>query len=125
MQDPFDQAAQRTSIYIAGELKTQIGQSTRRRTGNLMDSVSADFVRQGDTYTWFVVDPTGYGKFTDFGTKVYLAAERGPFTASPTPNPGVGGIVPRFWSSLDDAKFARIEMFFDEALAQSQQQLEQ
>lgn len=126
MQDPFTQAAQRTSIYLTGLIKEQIGQSTRRRTGNLMDSVSATFVIEGPkSYSFSVDDPTGYGKFTDMGTSdTYRATERGPFTPNPLPNPGVGGIVPRFWASLDDAKFARVEMFFEEALIQEQEQID-
>jgi len=119
--DPFTIAAERTAAYVQEMVQGQIKVSAYK-TGNLMDSVRATYEREGDVFTFTLDDPTEYGDFTDFGTRPYRATERGPFTSDP--EKGEGGIVPRFWSSLDDSKWARAEMFFEEALEQAQAQLD-
>jgi hypothetical protein len=91
-------------------VKNQIGISAYK-TGNLQQSVSVVGEVQGDQYLLILNDPTSYGDFTDFGTKQYRTGERGPF--NPSPAKGEGGIVPRYWSTLDDATLERIYMIFE------------
>lgn len=103
-------------------VKTQIGVSAFR-TGNLQKSVSVVGEIQGDQFFLVLNDPTSYGNFTDFGTKSYRASEPGPF--NPKPGKGQGGIIPRFWSTLDDATLERIRMVFEEEIErQAEKELE-
>lgn len=109
--DPLQNAmlmAERMATLI---VKDQIGISAYK-TGNLQRSVSVVGQRRGDVVELVLNDPTSYGDFTDFGTKAYRATERGPF--NPNPAKGEGGIIPRFWSSLDDVQLERIQMIFEE-----------
>lgn len=119
--DPFTQAAERTAAYVQEMVQGQIKVSAYK-TGNLMESVRATYERDGDVFTFTLNDPTLYGDFTDFGTGDYRATQPGPFNSAP--EKGEGGIIPRFWSSLDDSQWARAEMFFEEALEQAQAQLD-
>jgi hypothetical protein len=109
--DPLQNAmlmAERMATLI---VKDQIGISAYK-TGNLQRSVSVIGQRQGDVVELVLNDPTSYGDFTDFGTKAYRASSRGPF--NPKPGKGQGGIIPRFWSSLDDGQLERLQMIFEE-----------
>ena len=86
----------------------------RRSTGNLARSVYMHVIVMGENqYNFSLEDPTGYGLFTDFGTRP-AATERGPFVADP--GKGQGGIIPRFWSTLNDSTIERIRMVFEEEL---------
>ena len=84
------------------------------KTGNLMQSVSVLAERSGNVVLLVLNDPTTYGDFTDFGTKPFRATTSGPF--NPNPEKGEGGIIPRFWSTLEDTQIERIEMIFDEEI---------
>jgi hypothetical protein len=109
--DPLQNAmlmAERMATLI---VKDQIGISAYK-TGNLQRSVSVIGQRTGDVVALVLNDPTSYGDFTDFGTRSYRASEPGPF--NPNPGKGQGGIIPRFWSSLNDAQIERLQMIFEE-----------
>lgn len=112
-KDPIKSAmikAERVATLI---VKDQV-QASAFKTGNLMRSVSVSAQRSGDVVEFVLNDPTSYGDFTDFGTRAYRATQRGPF--NPKPGKGQGGIIPRFWSTLDDAKMERITMIFEDEL---------
>jgi hypothetical protein len=86
------------------------------KTGNLMQSVSVLAERSGDVVLLVLNDPTTYGDWVDFGTKPNRATTRGPFNPNPGKNKEGGGIIPRFWSTLDDAQIERIQMIFEEEI---------
>ena len=100
-------------------VKSQIGISAFK-TGNLQQAVSVLGQQEGNDYLLILNDPTSYGDFTDFGTKSYRTGERGLF--NPAPQKGQGGIIPRYWSTLDDATLERIEMIFQEELERDTQE---
>jgi hypothetical protein len=112
-RDPIQSAmikAQRVATLI---VKDQIRESAYK-TGNLMQSVSVLAERTGDVVLFVLNDPTSYGNFTDYGTRAYLASTPGLF--NPKPGKGEGGIIPRFWSTLDDAKMERVQMIFEDEI---------
>ena len=100
-------------------VKDQV-RSSAYKTGNLMQSVSVLAERSGNVVTFLLNDPTSYGDFTDFGTKAYRASTSGLF--NPTPGEGKGGIIPRFWSTLDDSTMERIQMIFEEEIQSALEQ---
>lgn len=112
-RDPIQSAMLRAERVATIMVKDQV-RASAYKTGNLMQSVSVSAQRSGDVVTFVLNDPTSYGDFTDFGTKAYRATSRGPF--NPKPGKGQGGIIPRFWSTLDDAKMERLQMIFEEEL---------
>lgn len=111
--DPIQNAMLRAERVATLMVKDQV-RASAYKTGNLMQSVSVLAERSGDVVTFVLNDPTSYGDFTDFGTKAYRATSRGPF--NPKPGKGQGGIIPRFWSTLDDAQLERLQMIFEEEL---------
>lgn len=111
--DPIKEAMLMAERVATLMVKDQIRRSAYK-TGNLMESVSVFGQRSGDVVELVLNDPTSYGDFTDFGTRNYRASERGPFNAKP--GKGEGGIIPRFWSTLNDAQIERIQMIFEQEL---------
>jgi hypothetical protein len=100
-------------------VKDQV-RSSAYKTGNLMQSVSVLAERSGNVVTFLLNDPTSYGDFTDFGTKAYRTSTSGLF--NPNPGKGKGGIIPRFWSTLDDSTMERIQMIFEEEIQSALEQ---
>lgn len=112
-QDPIQTAMLMAERVATLMVKDQIKVSAYK-TGNLMESVSVLGQRSGNVVELVLNDPTSYGDFTDFGTRNYRASERGPFNAKP--GKGQGGIIPRFWSSLNETQIERIQMIFEQEL---------
>lgn len=59
-----------------------------------------------------------YGQFLDEGTGPYYSRNTIRGKWNPDPGKGTGGIIPRFWLTLEEAMEERINMMLDDILAE-------
>jgi hypothetical protein len=77
-------------------------------------------VSEGEvTFETVIDDAVKYGVYLDKGTEAYYTPEEGPW--NPDPGKGVGGIKPRFWTSLSDTFMVRITMMIEDAIVEAQE----
>jgi hypothetical protein len=72
------------------------------KTGALRDSIEVRAIQNGDTIQ-FVSSYLTYGIYVDLGTGPYAVDEVGTNPWNPKPEKGEGGIIPRFWTSLEES----------------------
>ncbi len=89
------------------------GQATKMKASGLAKSIEVVSKDKGGKVS-FTVDSIYYGKFLDMGTMKERARRRGPF--DPNPGVGVGGIKPRFWSTVNTATRLRIKKIMEKAV---------
>jgi hypothetical protein len=78
--------------------------------------VSAFQKRNGDLAFRINSEPyQKYGRYVDLGTGPYRSKKRGKFNARP--KKGKGGIIPRFFTTIDKATINRVKVIMQKAYA--------
>ena len=89
-----------------------------RKTGRLRDSISVtpSMTEAGNLSLKATYEE--YGVFLDYGTGPFNTyPNRGRFNSSPKSGVGLGGIFPRYWTSLSSSVRLRATQIFREAVA--------
>ena len=99
-------------------VQNKIVDQTPVDTGTLKRSmkVSAFQKRNGDLAFRINSEPyQKYGRYVDLGTGPYRSKKRGKFNARP--KKGKGGIIPRFFTTIDKATINRVKVIMQKAYA--------
>ena len=110
-EDPeIKRAMAEAARIIETLLKSQAG---KMKASSLAASIEV-VPREKANRVTFTVDSIYYGKYLDMGTMDERANRRGAF--DPNPGVGVGGIKPRFWTTINAATRIRIKKIMEQAV---------
>lgn len=102
----------RAASLITENIKAQ----TPVKTGRLKNSIKTKIVETPDGYSFQLVSQPyqKYGIFVDKGTGPYRKSKRGKYNARPAK--GKGGIIPRFFTTVNAATIRRVKKILSDAL---------
>lgn len=107
----------RAPLTRAASLITQnIKDQTPVKTGKLKGSIKTQIVETADGYSFRLVSKpyTKYGRFVDRGTGPYRTTRRGKWNQKPAK--GKGGIIPRFFTTVNSATIRRVKKILSDAM---------
>jgi len=100
----------------ASLITTNIKEQTPVKTGKLKGSIKTQIVETADGYSFRLVSGpyTKYGRFVDRGTGPYRTTRRGKYNQKPAK--GKGGIIPRFFTTVNSATIRRVKKILSDAM---------
>lgn len=100
----------------AGLITSNIKDQTPVKTGKLKRSIKTRIIETNDGYAFEMnsSEYTKYGRYVDYGTGPYRKTRRGRWNAKPPK--GKGGIIPRFFTTLNNSTIRRVKKILEDAL---------